>query len=224
MKKFDKLKSEFIELLRDKSPCSSEYKRVLNSTTQEELLKVIFENTHWCLERKVFTQAFLDRFDPKILLASGLAQSGKDNSGIANSGDRNSGSWNSGSWNSGDRNSGDSNSGYRNSGAFCTDPNPYIYLFDAQTNIRVRDWENHEACRIMNNLNPNIWVWSSEMNAEEKIKYPTHETTGGFLKSIPYKEAWANMWGNLTDEKKKVFTSLPNFNSEKFFEITGIKA
>jgi len=76
----------------------------------------------------------------------------------------------------------------------------------------------------MNNLNPNIWVWSSEMNAEEKIKYPTHETTGGFLKSIPYKEAWANMWGNLTDEKKKVFTSLPNFNSEKFFEITGIKA
>jgi hypothetical protein len=75
----------------------------------------------------------------------------------------------------------------------------------------------------MNNLKPNIWVWSSEMTDAEKEKLPTHETTGGYLKSIPYKEAWANLWGNLTDEKKKVFTSLPNFDRAKFEEITGIK-
>ncbi len=88
--------------------------------------------------------------------------------------------------------------------------------------MTVREWENHPACRMMNNINPNIWVWSSEMSAEEKIKFPHHETTGGFLKTIPYKDAWTNMWGNLTDEAKNIFKSLENFDSDKFKEITGI--
>jgi hypothetical protein len=54
MKSFDELKAEFIELLRDKSPCQPEYKKVLSSTTQEELLKVIADNIGWCIEHKVF--------------------------------------------------------------------------------------------------------------------------------------------------------------------------
>jgi hypothetical protein len=155
---------------------------------------------------------------------SGNWNSGDSNSGDRNSGNRNSGNWNSGNWNSGDRNSGDSNSGYRNSGAFCTESNPKLILFDKLTDINVRDWENHEACQIMSNLDFTIWVPSSLMSAEEKEKNPKHETTEGYLKTIPIKEAWANLWGNLTDKKKSVFTSLPGFDSDKFFEITGIRA
>ena len=30
------------------------------------------------------------------------------------------------------------------------------------------------------------------------------------------------MWGNLRDENKKVFTDLPNFDADIFFEISGI--
>ena len=154
---------------------------------------------------------------------SGDSNSGNWNSGNWNSGNRNLGNWNSGNWNSGDRNSGDSNSGYRNDGAFCTDKNPTIRLFDKETNISVRDWENGEVCNLMYRIEPNIWVDSSMMSDDEKAKHPKHETTGGYLKSIPIHEAWANFWGNLNDEKKSLFTSLQNFDKKKFKEITGIK-
>ena len=88
----------------------------------------------------------------------------------------------------------------------------------------VREWENHPAYRLMaNGLNFNFWVWESEMNDSEKEKFHSYKTTGGYLKTIPYKEGWANFWGNLSDENKKVFTSLPNFDPAKFEYITGIK-
>ena len=96
-------------------------------------------------------------------------------------------------------------------------------MFDVETDILVRDWERHQAYNIMKNyLNPNIWVFSSEMTGDQKKQYPSHETTGGFLKSISMHEAWSNMWHNLSDENKKVFTSLPNFDKDKFKLITGI--
>jgi len=155
---------------------------------------------------------------------SGDRNSGNWNSGDSNSGNSNSGNWNSGNWNSGDSNSGDSNSGYRNSGAFCTDNDPKVLLFDKEVKgMTVRQWENHAAYNIMANcLNPNIWIYSSDMTDEEKAKFPTHETTGGYLKRISMHEAWSNMWYNLTDKNKKIFLDLPNFDSKKFKEITGI--
>ena len=164
---------------------------------------------------------------------SGYRNSGDCNSGYRNSGDRNSGDWNSGdcnsgdcnsgNWNSGDRNSGDCNSGYRNSGAFCLDPNPKVWLFDKPTDIPVREWEQSRACQILYSLDPTIWVPSSVMTNEEKEAHPHWETTDGYLKTITRQEAWKNLWGNLSDSDKKAFTTLPNFDAEIFFKITGIK-
>ena len=146
------------------------------------------------------------------------------NDGANNTGHSNSGDSNSGDSNSGDRNSGDSNSGYRNSGAFCTDNNPKIWLFDKPTEIYVRDWENGRAVKIMYEyLNFCIWVPSSIMTDEEKKAHPKYETTEGYLKTISHKEGWANMWGNLSEENRRVFLDLPNFDAKKFEEITGIK-
>jgi len=71
-------------------------------------------------------------------------------------------------------------------------------------------------------LNQCIWVASRQMTKKEKENNPNHETTEGYLKSVPLKEAWKNMWGNLDDESKSVFTTLPNFDAKKFKEITGI--
>jgi hypothetical protein len=154
---------------------------------------------------------------------SGNRNSGNWNSGNWNSGNWNSGNRNSGNWNSGYRNSGDSNSGYRNSGAFCTDNDPVMILFNKPTKMTVREWESTEACNLMYNIEPNIWVPENMMSKEEKEANPKWETTGGYLKAIPMHEAWANFWHNLTDKNKKVFTSLPNFDADLFKEITGIE-
>jgi hypothetical protein len=154
---------------------------------------------------------------------SGDSNSGDSNSGSWNSGDSNSGDSNSGSWNSGSRNSGDSNSGYRNSGAFCTDPNPEVWLFDQPSGIKVQDWERHPSVQLLNShLESHIWIYANSMSDAEKEANPNWETRDGYLKAIDLKEAWANMWGNLTDTSKQVFIDLPNFDSKKFKEITGI--
>lgn len=89
--------------------------------------------------------------------------------------------------------------------------------------MTIREWENHEAVQIMSDLDPTIWVPSDMMSQEEKAANPKYETTDGYLKTISLKEAWANLWHNLSEEKKKVFTTLPNFSWEIFTEITGIE-
>ena len=154
---------------------------------------------------------------------SGDSNSGDRNSGDSNSGDSNSGDSNSGNWNSGDRNSGDSNSGYRNSGAFCINLDPILFLFDKPSKMTVKEWEQHPACSLMYSIDTTIWVPWSIMSEEEKKANPKYEASEGYTKPIPIKEAWKNFWHNLTKENKKLFTSLENFDSKIFKEITGIK-
>ena len=142
-----------------------------------------------------------------------LCNTGSNNSGHSNSGNRNSGNWNSGY----------SNSGYRSSGAFCTDKNPTIELFNKPSKFTAKEWEDHKAVQLMYSVDPCIFVEASLMSESEKESNPKYETIGGYIKKITMKEAWANAWHNWSDENKKVFTSLPNFDSKIFEEITGIK-
>lgn len=89
--------------------------------------------------------------------------------------------------------------------------------------MSVREWEQHRAYSIMANyLEINIWVPEYKMTDEEKEKYPSYKTAEGYLRPIPPHDAWANMWNNLSDDYKKVFTTLPNFDASIFKEITGI--
>ena len=89
--------------------------------------------------------------------------------------------------------------------------------------MKVREWENHRACYLMGNIDPTIWVPSERMTDEEKKENKSHETTGGFLREVSLKQAWINMWGNLSKNDKDVFISLPNFDWAIFTEITGIE-
>ena len=75
----------------------------------------------------------------------------------------------------------------------------------------------------MYSIDVTLWVPFSSMTNEEKTNNPKAETTGGYLKTIPIKEAWKNAWNNWSEEYKKVFLDLPNFNAYIFEEITGIK-
>ena len=148
---------------------------------------------------------------------SGHRNSGDWNSGYWNSGDRNSGYWNSGYCNSGDCNSGDWNSGDWNSGLFNTDE-PYMRMFNKETKIKRSEF-NFPS---MEYFDVSYWVSEENMTKEEKKEYPTYKTTGGYLKKVDYKEAWAIFWRRTTEENRQKFLDMPNFDAEIFKEITGI--
>ena len=150
---------------------------------------------------------------------SGHCNSGNYNSGNYNSGNYNSGNYNSGHCNSGNYNSGNYNSGNYNSGFFNTDE-PTLRLFNKQTKIK-RDDPRIQAVLY---LGPGLteWVAFSNMTDEEKKANPKAETTQGFNKTIPYKETWLTFWVKATEETRKKFLKLPEFNAKLFLEITGI--
>ena len=172
---------------------------------------------------------------------SGDKNSGDKNSGDRNSGDRNSGDKNSGDRNSGDRNSGDGNSGYRNSGdgnsgyrnngdgnsgdGNSGDGNSGCIIghFSSKKMFFLfnKPCTETEAAKVYGlNLwryfNLNKWISKCTMSAKEKKDNPTYKITGGYLKTLSYKEAWANVPQEIIDKIKK----LKNFDEKVFFSIT----
>ena len=69
----------------------------------------------------------------------------------------------------------------------------------------------------------NWWIYSQNMSEEEKAAHPEHTTTGGYIKSIPFKDACALMWQNLTEEEKQKVREIPNFDAGIFYRITGVR-
>jgi len=151
---------------------------------------------------------------------SGYRNSGDYNSGNRNSGDYNSGNYNSGDYNSGNRNSGNYNSGNYNSGWFNTDE-PKIRFFNKDSDMTYSDFSDKYSL-VYPYLKTCSWVYAKDMTDQEKKDNPDFETTDGYLKTMTYKEAWAEYWNRASDEDKEFFTTLPNFDSAIFLEITGI--
>ena len=88
---------------------------------------------------------------------------------------------------------------------FCTNNNNEGY----QKNNRIfnQDVTHNEFLEIKNNLNINIEliVW-----IDNKLKIWT------------YKEAWANWWGQASQEQKDSILHIKQFDAEIFKDITGI--
>ena len=146
------------------------------------------------------------------------------NTGDCNTGDWNTGDCNTGDWNTGDWNTGDWNLSSFNTGCFMTEEQK-IMLFDKPTDWTYRDWINSDARYALTNIPKNVveWVSSYDMTDEEKEKYPTYETTGGYLKVLDESESAQIWWDGLTDGSKDIIKSLPNFDAEIFRKCTGIK-
>jgi hypothetical protein len=154
---------------------------------------------------------------------AGNENAGYKNAGNENAGYKNAGNYNAGNYNAGNYNAGDFNSGSYNTGVFNTDKAPKIKIFDVDSDWTLEQWRESRACRILSNISFTEYVWHSSMTDEEKEKFPAANITGGYTKFIDYKDAWINFWNNLNDDHKKEIQSIPNFNPEKFFEITGVK-
>ena len=158
------------------------------------------------------------------LCNTGNRNTGNWNTGNRNTGNRNTGNCNTGNWNTGNRNTGDWNLSSFNTGCFMTEEQK-IMLFDKPTDWTYRDWINSDARYALTNIPKNVveWVSSYDMTDEEKEKYPTYETTGGYLKVLDESESAQIWWDGLTDGSKDIIKSLPNFDAEIFRKCTGIK-
>jgi hypothetical protein len=98
-----------------------------------------------------------------------------------------------------------------------------MIIFDKPTSILTRDWEVSNVVELMSDIKTGIWVFFNKMTPEEKLAFPDAEKTDGYYKTITLHEAWAIFWGDLKDEDKDLFLNLPNFDADKFKEITGIQ-
>ena len=145
------------------------------------------------------------------------------NMGEACTGLRNTGNWNTGDCNTGSCNTGSWNTGDWNTGFFST-ITPKVDLFEKPTNMTAEEVNSLKGMQILNwNYENNWWIYSENMSDEEKKAHPEHETLGGYLKSVPFKEACKIMWDNLTEDEKAEVKKLPNFDADIFERITGIK-
>ena len=150
-------------------------------------------------------------------LNAGNFNRGRCNIGTGNCGVHNTGDQNLGDYNTGIGNIGDHNSGRGNVGSFCTEDS-VIKLFDKEVTTEQYDSFMH--------LIPSVvvaeWVEIEAMTDEEKCQQTACETVGGYLKQIPYKEAWKKAWDNLSSDKKIAIITHECFDAVKFDQITGL--
>ena len=156
---------------------------------------------------------------------SGDCNSGDCNNGNRNSGDYNSGNYNSGNYNSGDCNSGDWNKASQTIGCFNTESQK-LRFFDKETDMTFEQWQNSDARHLLNQIDfrPAYWIWSSDMTDEEKAAHHEHETTGGYLKNRDNTDRCTEWWNGLSERNRNIIRNMPNFDAEKFYQITGIRA
>ena len=154
----------------------------------------------------------------------GRFNSGHNNTGNYNSGNHNSGKLNVGDYNSGDRNIGWWNSGSGNSGYFNTQDKLSYSFFNKRTAVVKTSIRFPEFLRFQ----LTEWIYAENMTAKEKKENPGYKITGGYLKKLDYKEAFRESflrYKNSTSWPYELarLKSLPNFDPEIFYEISGIK-
>jgi len=61
------------------------------------------------------------------------------------------------------------------------------------------------------------------MTDKEKADNKNAFVCEGYLKTLGYKEAWAEAYKGVSNDDIKLLKALPNWDAEVFEEITGIK-
>ena len=99
-----------------------------------------------------------------------------------------------------------------------------IMFFNKSSDWSYSDWLSSEARKLLNHIPQNVveWIWSNDMTDEEKEQHPTYKTTGGYLKVLDESECGQLWWRGLSDRKKEVIKTMPNFDADIFYQCTGI--
>ena len=151
---------------------------------------------------------------------TGDSNTGYSNTGYWNTGDRNTGGRNTGDLNTGDRNTGDWNTGDSNTGYLNTTEPSTIRIFNKECNISRDDLDNMFPDYFFFDLTE--WIPANAMTDKEKEEFDTYKTTGGYLRSHEYQEAFRKSWDNTTQEDREKTLKLPNWDNDLFEEISGI--
>ena len=92
-------------------------------------------------------------------------------------------------------------------------------LFEKELDMTVAEfYSNHD---LYMDLPLNVWVDKSNMTDTEKSENNSWETTGGFLRTLEYKDAHRKWWADNPEDHDR-FLSLPGFDAKIFLDITGI--
>ena len=154
---------------------------------------------------------------------TGNRNTGNCNTGNRNTGNRNTGNCNTGNRNTGNCNTGDWNTGNWNTGCFNTEEQK-IMLFNKPSDMTYHGWLESDARLLLDQIPKSVveWICTEDMTEEEKEAYPTHKTTGGYLKVLDESQCGQIWWDGLSQKEKDVIKSIPNFNSDIFRNCTGI--
>lgn len=143
---------------------------------------------------------------------TGKCNSGDNNTGNCNSGSFNNGAYNSGNFNSGNRNSGDANFGDFNSGNWNSGSYNSGDFNSGNRNFGCFNTKTKQKIMMFNK--DSDWTYIDWMNS-----FARH-----ILNMMPTESKKRQDWYNsLCPFYKKTIKSLPNFDADIFFEITGIK-
>ncbi len=145
---------------------------------------------------------------------TGHRNTGDWNTGHRNTGHRNTGNRNTGDWNTGDWNTGDWNTGF-----FNTQTPDKINVFDVL--VSRREWDEFDRPGFIY-FDLTKWIPMSEMTDQEKAENPNFGNTEGYLKKLDYKEEFQRSYLEADEEDRKKILNCPNFDADKFFEISGI--
>lgn len=93
-------------------------------------------------------------------------------------------------------------------------------LFNKEIDITPKEF--YDKYNICAEIKLTEWIPEAIMTEEEKIENQTYKITWWYIKKREYKDACRLRWRNANEEERKIFLSLPWFDSEIFEEITGI--
>ena len=147
---------------------------------------------------------------------TGVFNSGNRNSGDGNSGDGNSGDYNSGGYNSGDGNSGDGNSGdfcacNNSSGIFMTKKITYEAFNKHLSKEEYDALIESEGFTLLCRFRLCLFKTRTTKNGQKR------------LACLSYKASWRVFWQTLTPMQKLKIKRMPHFDTDVFYEITGIR-
>jgi len=90
-------------------------------------------------------------------------------------------------------------------------------FFNKESSIKYSDFD----VQVYPDLKICDWVELNALPKDEQTE--SAKQMGGLLKTLTYKETWAEYWNRASDSDKKWFQELPNFDEKIWEEITGIK-
>jgi hypothetical protein len=165
---------------------------------------------------------------------TGNSSTGYRSTGYRSTGDFSTGGWSTGNYSTGHYSTGHYSTGHRSrgnkstgswsisnysTGHFSTEDYSGYGAFDKPCTID--EWNNaYKPGWIYFGLTE--WVAEKDMTDKEKEDNPSYKTTGGYLRVYGYQEAWRKAYDSATREEQLKIKDLPNFDKDKFKQISGI--